>query len=95
MGKLLWSPTEEQQSQSEINRFKQYVEQRYQLSFASYHELWGWSTAHILTRPADSASFIGTKWFSGATLNCAEHVFRRETGTDTNAFAHSYGFLHR
>jgi acetoacetyl-CoA synthetase len=103
MGKLLWSPTEEQKSQSEINKFKQYIEQRYQLSFASYHELWVWSTfnitdlwesvatyfnikfhsnfTHVLTRPADTDSFIGAKWFSGATLNYAEHVFRRATDT--------------
>lgn len=101
MGKLLWSPTEEQKSQSEINKFKQYIEQRYQLSFASYHDLWAWSTAHVadfwqdiaayftikfhsdftsvLALPANRDSFFGAKWFSGATLNYAEHVFRCET----------------
>ncbi len=101
MGKLLWSPTEEQQSQSEINQYKQYVEKEYNLSFDSYHELWAWSTTeltnfwksiaayfnlefhsdftNIFEPSADSTSFIGTKWFDGATLNYAEHVFRKAT----------------
>ncbi|WP_293886162.1 MULTISPECIES: acetoacetate--CoA ligase [unclassified Sphingobacterium] len=99
MGKLLWSPTEEQKSQSEINKFKQYIEKEYGLCFSSYHELWAWSTTdlsnfwksiatyfnlafhsdftNIIELPADSTSFIGTKWFAGATLNYAEHVFRK------------------
>ncbi|MDR0266103.1 MAG: acetoacetate--CoA ligase [Sphingobacterium sp.] len=101
MGKLLWSPTEEQQSRSEINQYKQYVEKEYNLSFDSYHELWTWSTTeltnfwksiaayfnfkfhsdfrNIFEPSADSTSFIGTKWFDGATLNYAEHVFRKAT----------------
>ena len=99
MGKLLWSPTEEQKSQSEINKFKQYIEKEYGLCFSSYQELWAWSTTdlsnfwksiatyfnlafhsdftNIIELPADSTSFIGTKWFAGATLNYAEHVFRK------------------
>ncbi|GEM_PF-6344683 len=117
MGKLLWSPIEEQKSKSEINKFKQYIEQRYSLSFASYHDLWAWSTStiadfwqdvvtyfiikfysgfyRVLAYPANSNSFFGSKWFSGSTLNHAEHVFRCETGADTNAFAHSNGYLQR
>ena len=101
MGKLLWSPTEEQKSQSEINKFKQYIEDEYGLSFASYHELWVWSTTEvtdfwrslaryfgvefhsnfttILELPVLQTSFIGTKWFLGATLSYAEHVFRKAT----------------
>lgn len=101
MGKLLWSPTEDQKSESGIGQFKQYVEQRHQLTFASYHALWEWSTDNlavfwadvgrffqvnfhaepvtILEPPTDTASFIGTKWFSGATLSYAEHVFRCAT----------------
>jgi acetoacetyl-CoA synthase len=101
MGKLLWSPTEEQKSQSEINKYKQYVEREYNLSFNSYHELWTWSTTeltnfwksiasyfnlefhsdftNIFESSADSTSFIGTKWFEGATLNYTEHVFRKAT----------------
>lgn len=117
MGKLLWSPIEEQKSQSEINKCKQYIEQRYQLSFASYHDLWAWSTStiadfwldvatyltikfhlgfsNVFAYPANINSFFGSKWFSGSTLNYNEHVFRGETGTGTNAFAHSNGYLQR
>lgn len=101
MGKLLWSPTEKQKSQSEINKFKQYVEKEHGLFFPSYQELWAWSTTElasfwksiatyfnikfhsgfttIVDSPADPTSFIGTKWFAGATLNYAEHVFRNTT----------------
>lgn len=101
MGKLLWHPSEEQQSQSEIYKFKQYIEKEHQLSFQSYHDLWQWSTSHVadfwksiavyfdvkfhadfsvILQPAtDSRSFIGTQWFKGATLNYAEHVFRKAT----------------
>lgn len=114
MGKLLWSPIEEQKSQSEINTFKQYLEERYQLSFASYHDLLAWSNStiadfwqdvathftikfysgfyRVLAHSANSNSFFGSRWFSGSTLNYAEHAFRCETGTDANAFAHSNGY---
>lgn len=117
MGKLLWSPIEEQKSQSEIDKFKQYIEQRYQLSFASYHDLRAWSTSTItdfwqdvatyftikfhfgfnsvFAYPANSNSLFGSTWFREATLNYAEHIFRCDTGTDTNVFAHSNGFLQR
>jgi len=115
MGKLLWSPIEEQKSQYEINKFKQYIEQRYQLSFASYHDLRAWSTitdfwqdvatyftikfhfgfSSVFAYPANSNSLFESTWFSGSTLNYAEHVFRNETGTDTNAFADSNGYLQR
>ncbi|MGE8242460.1 MAG: hypothetical protein ACN6PD_07110, partial [Sphingobacterium sp.] len=49
----------------------------------------------VFAYPANSNSFFGSKWFSGSTLNYNEHVFRSETGTDTNAFAHSNGYLQR
>jgi acetoacetyl-CoA synthetase len=115
MGKLLWSPIEEQKSQSEINKIKQYIERRYQLVFSSCHDLWRWSTSNVrdfwkilttyfnikfysdftsmLNDPADNGSSIGAEWFSGATLNYAEHAFRCKKVTDNSSFAHSNGFL--
>jgi len=65
MGKLLRSPIEEQKSQSEINKFKQYIEQRYQLSFASYHDLRAWSTTTTVDFWRDVATYFNTKFHSG------------------------------
>jgi acetoacetyl-CoA synthetase len=101
MGKLLWSPTEEQKSQSEINKFKQYVENEHGLFFPSYQELWAWSTTELASFWKSIAAYFNikfhsgftnivefagrsyklyrTKWFAGATLNYAEHVFRNTT----------------
>lgn len=65
MGKLLWSPIEEQKSRSEINTFKQYIEQRYPLSFASYHDLRAWSTSTITDFWQDAATYFTIKFYSG------------------------------
>lgn len=40
--------------------------------------------SQVIFRPSD-ADMIGTEWFSGATLNYAEHIFRHKTSQSRNA----------
>ena len=42
-GKLLWSPTEKIIKESELERYRHYVNDKYGISAKSYKELWQWS----------------------------------------------------
>ncbi len=67
MGKLLWSPIEEQKSQSEINKFKQYIEGRYQLAFLSCRDLWLWSTSNVRDFWKSLTTHFNIKFYSDFT----------------------------
>ena len=47
MGKLLWQPTQEQIEQSNMYRYMQVVNQRYDQRFESYDDLYRWSVEAI------------------------------------------------
>ncbi len=47
LGKLLWQPTEDQIKQSNMYRYMQTVNQRYQQQLNSYDDLYRWSVAAI------------------------------------------------
>lgn len=68
MGKLLWSPIEEQKSQSEINKFKQYIERRYQLAFSSCHDFWRWSTSNVRNFWKSLTTHFNIKFYSDFTI---------------------------
>jgi acetoacetyl-CoA synthetase len=92
----LWSPSEDFVKQSNMFAFQQYIEKKYAISFANYHELQQWSTDNIaqfwecivtyfdiefgdgyhsmLSHQGDR--MIDYRWFEGATISYAEHVFR-------------------
>ncbi|HBI88931.1 MAG TPA: hypothetical protein DDY75_13850, partial [Sphingobacterium sp.] len=67
MGKLLWSPTEEQKSLAEINKFKQYVENEHGLFFPSYQDLWAWSTTELANFWKSIAAYFNLKFHSAPT----------------------------
>lgn len=67
MGKLLWSPIEEQKSQSEINKFKQCTKRRYQLAFSSCHNLWLWSTSNVRDFWKSLTTHFNIKFYSDFT----------------------------
>ena len=47
MGKLLWQPTQAQIKQSNMYRYMQVVNQRYDQRFESYDDLYRWSVEEI------------------------------------------------
>ncbi len=47
MGRMLWKPSEEQVKRSNMYRFMQIVNQRYNKSFSTYNELYQWSIDNI------------------------------------------------
>ena len=47
MGRMLWKPSEEQVKRSNMYRFMQIVNRRYEKSFSTYNELYQWSIEHI------------------------------------------------
>ncbi|MFP3912688.1 MAG: acetoacetate--CoA ligase [Desulfobacteraceae bacterium] len=47
MAKLLWQPSEERIRQSNIYRFMNYVNERYNTDFTEYNPLYQWSVDHI------------------------------------------------
>lgn len=93
---ILWSPSEQFISNSNLNDYQQWLQKKKRLSFSSYHELWKWSCTNIedfweslweyfqiishseYDQVLSSQDMPGTRWFEGATLNYAEHIFRQK-----------------
>ena len=46
-GALLWEPSEEHKENSNIARYMKWLEERKELSFEGYHDLWEWSVADL------------------------------------------------
>ena len=59
MGKLLWTPSEEQIQDSNMYRFMTGVNRKYQKNFTTYPELWQWSVDHIPEFWAEMWDFAG------------------------------------
>jgi len=47
MGRVLWQPSKDRVENSNMYRFMQYVNERYEKSFSSYDELYQWSVSRI------------------------------------------------
>ena len=95
--KLLWNPSGEFLSQSNLTGYAAWLSSEYGDVYRDYHALWKWSTsdpaafwkslwqyfkiiAHTPFREVMSEDPMPhTRWFEGATLNYAEHVFRNKT----------------
>jgi acetoacetyl-CoA synthetase len=89
----LWEPPTELVERSRLREFMRWLEAERGLGFATYDELWRWSTSDLeafwtaiwdffgveadgeLERALSSREMPGAKWFTGARLNYAEHVF--------------------
>ena len=61
MGKLLWTPSEERVTGSNMYRFMTFVNGRHQQQFTDYDCLYAWSVSNI----ADFWADVGTSWGSG------------------------------
>ena len=59
MGKLLWTPSEQQIQDSNMYRFMTGVNRKYQKNFTTYPELWQWSVDHIPEFWAEMWDFAG------------------------------------
>ncbi|MFX1538093.1 MAG: acetoacetate--CoA ligase [Promethearchaeota archaeon] len=55
MPKLLWAPSEDQINQANLTCFIEFVNNRYNLEFSSYHQLYNWSIHYI-------PDFWGAMW---------------------------------
>ena len=47
MGRLLWEPSEQRVKNSNMYKFLDYVNKKYNKSFQNYSELWEWSVNDI------------------------------------------------
>ena len=95
--KVLWSPTQDFITNSNLKDYEQWLKTNYQLSFENYEQLWQWSIDHLedfweslihyfnielkgdYQQVVDTRQMPGAKWFEGATLNYAAHIFRQTT----------------
>lgn len=95
--RLLWTPSEELQAQSNLRAFLGWLATERGLDLRSYDALWRWSvdeleafwaaiwayfevqTATPYRQVLAEQTMPGARWFEGATLNYAEHVFRNAT----------------
>jgi acetoacetyl-CoA synthetase len=59
MGKVLWKPSEEQIQHSNMYRFMQIVNERYNKRFAEYHQLYQWSVDSIPEFWKEVWAFVG------------------------------------
>ena len=62
MSEVLWTPTEEQVKNANMTRFREYVNERYDLSLANYSELWNWSIEN-------APDFWATMWSFGEVIH--------------------------
>lgn len=103
--KLLWKPSQDFQTQSNMKKFMNWLEEKKKLKFEDYHQLWNWSVMDLegfwssiweffkieasqpYKKVISGGRMPNVKWFPGATLNYAEHVFRNE---DSNCAAIIY-----
>jgi len=93
--KLLWTPTEDFKTNSNLSHYMQWLSEQGYPTFNNYQDLWEWSVKDLegfwesLWKYFDIKSYTNYssvlegpkmphyKWFNGATLNFAEHVFRQ------------------
>ena len=61
MGKLLWKPSEERITSSNMYRFMTFVNDRHQTTFNDYAGLYAWSVTNIADLWADVWDFVGIK----------------------------------
>jgi acetoacetyl-CoA synthetase len=103
-GDLLWEPSEERLERATLTRFMRWLEAERGLEFDDYDALWRWSTDEVEAFWASlwefcdvigeydevlaDGSMPGAKWFSGAELSYAEHIFRDKPG-DRVAIRHA------
>jgi acetoacetyl-CoA synthetase len=103
-GDLLWEPSEERLARATLTRYMRWLEAEQGLRFDDYAALWRWSTDEIEAFWASvwefcdvigsydavlpEASMPGARWFSGAELSYAEHIFRDKPG-DRVAIRHA------
>ncbi|WP_028324036.1 acetoacetate--CoA ligase [Desulfatirhabdium butyrativorans] len=59
MGKVLWKPSEEQVERSNMYRFMQIVNERYNKRFTEYHQLYQWSVDSIPEFWKEVWAFVG------------------------------------
>jgi acetoacetyl-CoA synthetase len=101
---LLWQPSGKRVERATLTRYMRWLEAERGLSFDDYAALWKWSTDEIEAFWATvweyfdvvgeydevlaDGSMPGAKWFTGAELSYAEHVFRDRPG-DRVAIRHA------
>jgi len=61
MGKLLWTPSEERITGSNMYRFMNFVNGRHEQHFTDYDGLYAWSVNNIVDFWADCWDFVGIK----------------------------------
>ncbi|HLR76705.1 MAG TPA: acetoacetate--CoA ligase, partial [Balneolaceae bacterium] len=94
---ILWSPSAQQKSNSNLSRYVEWLQQKQGRTFTDYKSLWQWSAqnpaqfweslwhyfdiiAHSPYKQVISDEQMPkTRWFEGATLNYAQHIFRNKT----------------
>lgn len=95
--KPLWIPSKKLIESSNLFSYQKFIEEKYNIIFSSYDNLWEWSNKNVEDFWESIALFFElnfhhsyrsiiscqekmyeTKWFEGATLNYAEHVFRNK-----------------
>ena len=88
----LWVPDENYKKDSAMYRFIQYINNRYNLNFKSYNELWQWSINSMEDFWVSLSKFydlnienyqyihrgenVNSTWFEGSQLNYANYVYR-------------------
>jgi acetoacetyl-CoA synthetase len=101
---LLWEPSEERIERATLTRYMRWLAAERELAFDDYAALWKWSTDEIEAFWASvweyfdvigeydevlaDDSMPGAKWFTGAELSYAEHIFRDRPG-DRVAIRHA------
>ncbi|RMG24757.1 MAG: acetoacetate--CoA ligase [Bacteroidetes bacterium] len=94
---VLWQPSQAFVDGSNLRRYERWLAKEKGLSFATYQEMWQWSTSQIeefwesiweyfevihhapYRRVLSDHQMPGARWFEGATLNYAEHLFRHRS----------------
>lgn len=102
--KKLWEGSKAFKSKSNLNAYIKWLEDKRDLKFANYHELWQWSTDNVedfwesvwyyfkinshtrYSKVLSTYNMPNCKWFEGATLNYAEHIFRASKPKKTAIF---------
>jgi len=102
--KKLWEGSKAFKSKSNLNAYTKWLEDKRDLKFANYHELWQWSTDNVedfwesvwyyfkikshtpYSKVLSTYNMPNCKWFEGATLNYAEHIFRASKPKETAIF---------
>ncbi len=91
---ILWTPSQSFKSASNMNKYMDWLQSKYNLTFSDYQSLWQWSVDNTeqfwlsiweyfdvthegnYSKVCSSDRMPQVKWFAGAKLNYAEHIFR-------------------